>query len=852
MAAKARKVPESLSKYRSMRKFDVTPEPSGSETVTRPENQLSFCIQKHDATHLHYDFRLELDGVLKSWAVAKGPSFMPSERRLAVEVEDHPLAYGAFEGIIPKGQYGGGTVMLWDRGTWTPLEEPHAALKKGAIKFELHGEKLTGHWTLVRMPPREKDRHPNWLLIKEKDEVAKPEGPSLPENDDESVLSRRTMQQIADAPEHVWESNKSARQNVEAGAVSKPSPPAKTGRPLPKGEVKSSPLEFISPELATLAEVPPSGNEWLHEIKFDGYRLIAAVEDGKATLYTRKGLDWSKRFPEIRDALARLPGRLMLDGEVVVLKPDGTSDFSALQARLAGESNQDFTFFVFDLLHRDGADLRSEPLAKRKEMLSAILAPMKSQRVVYCDHVQGSGSTFLKHGCAAGLEGIVSKKADAPYRSGRIGDWLKIKCAHRQEFVIGGYVPPTTGMKGIGSLSVGHFQDGKLAYAGRIGTGYTEAVSRDLRKRLDAISAKQQPFAGKLPREATRDVVWVKPELVAEISFTGFTDDGMVRHGAFKGLREDKAAPEVTLEITASKPVSAAKPVKSRDEIEIGGVRLTHPDKIVDVESGLTKERLAQYYIDISEWILPHVVDRPLSIVRCPDGSGHPCFYQRHIATGSPTGIHTVETGKEETFLSISDLKGLVSLVQVGALELHPWGAPNAHVDKADHIIFDLDPDPSVNWSTVVETAFEFRDRLKKLGLESFVKTTGGKGLHVTVPLDGSREWNVVKKFAHDFAQSFADQDPAHFIAIMSKAARKGKIFIDYLRNDRTATAVCPYSTRARAGAPVATPLSWKELESSIDPHAFTVEAVQKRLAGLKADPWKGYFTVKQACPDKA
>ena len=848
---------KSLEKYRAKRDFSITAEPSGDDSKDRDNRQLTFCIQKHDASHLHYDFRLELDGVLKSWAVAKGPSFIPSERRLAVQVEDHPLSYGGFEGIIPQGQYGGGTVMLWDRGTWTPLEDPHAGLKKGAIKFELHGDKLTGKWTLVRMPPRPKDRNPNWLLIKEKDAVAKPDGPSLPSNDDESVLTKRSMEEIAGASDKVWQSGKA--EDRKAG---------KTSAIKPKAKRSGMKLEFVQPELATLVETPPAGREWLHEIKFDGYRVIARIQNGKVTLFTRRGLDWTSRFPEIRDGLDTLAQDALIDGEIVVQKPDGTSDFSALQARLSGENDLDMTFFAFDLLHFDGEDLRTQPLIERKKKLQEFLKPLKKKnRIVYADHIEGSGAKFLAEACKAGLEGIIAKRADAPYRSGRIGDWLKIKCNRRQEFVIGGYVPPTTGVKGVGSLSVGYYKDGKLVYAGRIGTGYTEKVSRDLRTRLDKLATKTQPFAGKLRRAAVKDAVWVKPELVAEISFAAFTGDGNIRHGAFKGLREDKLATEVGLEEPAKIVPSPAHPSggrplpsgeakkKARDEVGIAGVRISHPDKIIDEESGLTKLALAEYYLEIADWIMPHLAHRPISFVRCPDGNAGQCFYQRHIAMGMPESIHPLhlkKDGKDETYISIGDIKGLLSLVQFGASEIHPWGARDKDVDHPDRLIFDLDPDPSVAWSEVVATAFEVRDRLKKLKLQSFVKTTGGKGLHIVTPLDGSQGWDVIKTFAKNFAQTFADEQPDKFIAVMSKKDRKGKIFIDYLRNERSATAVAAYSTRARAGSPVATPLDWKELSADIDPHSFTTDSVRQRLKGLKADPWKNFFKISQSLPTKS
>jgi bifunctional non-homologous end joining protein LigD len=533
----------------------------------------------------------------------------------------------------------------------------------------------------------------------------------------------------------------------------------------------------------------------------------------------------------------------------VVLNGDHTSDFSALQARLAGANQADLIYIAFDLLFFDGEDLRTQPLIARKQRLQSILEPLKKRgHIVYSDHVEGSGPAFFAEACKAGLEGIISKRADSQYRSGRVGEWLKVKCGRRQEFVIGGFVPPSTGQTGIGSLSVGYYRDGKLTYAGRVGTGFNGVISRQLRERLDELVRKTSPFAGRLPREATKDAVWVKPELVAEIAFTAFTADGNIRHGSFKGLREDKPSEEVVLEQPVA-PASKGSSGKQRSEAEVQGVRISHPDRVVDEETGLTKLALAEYYADIAPWILPHLKDRPLSFVRCPEGVGAQCFYQRHIAAGMPSDVHPIrltEKGKEESYLSINTLKGLLALVQFGALEFHPWGAPNADTDHPDRLIFDLDPDPAVPWARVVETAFEVRDRLKKRKLKSFVKTTGGKGLHIVGPLDGRQTWEVVKRFARDFAQAFADEKPDQFIAVMSKKDRKGKIFIDYLRNERSATAVSAYSTRARAGAPVATPLSWSELSSSIDPHSFTVQAVSQRLKASKKDPWDGFFKLKQ------
>ena len=687
-----KKPAELLEKYQAKRDFSKTAEPSGHE-APQTGAALTFCIQKHAASHLHYDFRLELDGVLKSWAVAKGPSFNPQEKRLAVEVEDHPLSYGGFEGIIPQGQYGGGTVMLWDRGTWEPLGDPHQGLEKGDLKFLLHGDKLQGKWVLVRMHPRPGDRHANWLLIKEKDEFIKPEGPSLPDNDDESVSSGRTMAQIAAQHDATWQSNRApddqpaafkshpkntsppqgGEGNVALGErsaaisgvgegeslrLSAVSTPARTptddpltlaalsaeapssASPLPHmgGERK---VRFVEPELATLANEAPTGKEWLHEIKFDGYRLLAQITDIKPILYTRKGLDWTHKFPEIAASLQGLPAGTLLDGELVVLRPDGVSDFSLLQAHISDDVRQTLSYFAFDLLYAEGEDLREKPLLDRKKKLQALLAVAKPP-LHYTDHVAGGGPAFFKQGCAAGLEGIICKPAAAPYRSGRVGDWLKVKCGQRQEFIICGFVPAENDGKAVGSLSMGFMDHGVLTYAGRVGTGFTHKSARELATRLLAIKTPKQPFPTRLARPITKDVIWVKPELVAEIAFANFTADKIIRHASFKGLREDKPAvevvPEVPVEIKAAKPAPAKPALRTHSsaEMEVAGIRLTHPDKVLDDESHLTKLQLAEYYVNIADWVLPHIVGRPLSVVRCPDGSGKACFFQRHMALGLP------------------------------------------------------------------------------------------------------------------------------------------------------------------------------------------------------------------------
>jgi bifunctional non-homologous end joining protein LigD len=861
----------SLARYRTKRDFSATPEPRGVKARSQGDRYL---IQKHAARRLHYDFRLELDGVLKSWAVTRGPSLDPADRRLAVHVEDHPLAYGDFEGIIPKPQYGGGTVMLWDQGSWEPLGDPHAMYRAGRLKFLLQGERLKGEWNLVRMKNRSpREKRENWLLIKGRDAAARSgDGDRLLEEEDRSVKSGRSMDEIARS-RSVWDSE--ARQN---GGKERPAakdkvrskttkPPVASAKGAKRGELP----DFVPPQLATRVEAPPDRDGWLHEIKLDGYRVQARCDRGKVRLLTRRGLDWSHRFAGIAEAVETLPAETaLLDGEIVAFDSHGLSDFGRLQAILAGEEDGDLAFILFDLLHLDGYDLRPLPLLERKARLLNLLGETERGPLRFSQHFEQDGQEIYRHACELALEGVVSKRAQDPYRSGRSLSWLKSKCRERQEFIIGGFTKPAKGLPGVGALVLGYGSDGRFRYAGRVGTGFGRKQSVELRRSLERIRQDTPPFEG-MPAAARRGVTFVEPALVCEVEFATWTRDGFVRQASFLGLREDKPASQIKREkVMARASVTPAtaeeeKPARqnqrkrtvsrasaappSSEEQRFHGVRLTHPDKLLYEGQGITKRSLAQYYVDVADHIMPHVRRRPLAIVRCPDGAGGACFYQKHLSAGMPDAIKPFSVkGKSgrETYVSIEDERGLIALVQFGVLELHPWGASVDDVDKADRIIFDFDPAPGVEWPDVIRGAREVRDRLKELKLESFVKTTGGKGLHVVAPLKPAVPWDPVKRLTQAIAMSMASDSPDLYLATASKAARKGKIFVDYLRNQRGSTAVAPYSTRARAGAPISAPLEWRELTGRIKSDQYRVDNIRDRLTRLKRDPWEGFFELRQ------
>ena len=897
-----------LAEYNAKRDFSKTPEPKGK---TGKGKGFSFCIQKHDATRLHYDFRLELDGVLKSWAVTKGLSLVPGEKRLAVHTEDHPLDYGDFEGTIPKGEYGGGTVLLWDRGHWEPEGDPHKGLEKGNLKFWLRGEKLDGAWHLVRMRQRPRERQEGWLLIKSDDAAARSaDEADILEEMPLSVKTGRSLDEIADdAKSAVWRSNRNSDER-EAKAKRMPARKAATGKMskskpaqtqtqtratrsgatrAPKSKAgrtqtrataaaaikatkreaagKKAPMPSeIEPCLAQLVENVPKGEQWLHEIKWDGYRLVAFVKRGKVLLKTRNGHDWTDRFPGIATALAELPVETaIVDGEAVVEDEKGMSSFSALQQALSERQAADKAiFYAFDMLYLDGYDLRGLPLAARKDTLIELVPPGGDGALRLSEHIEANGEAMMRSACQLGLEGVISKKREAPYRSGRTGDWLKIKCALRQEFVISGFTPSSALPRAVGSLVLSYYENGRLRHAGRTGTGFTATTARDVWKRLQPLKTAKPPFTDPLSTLQKRGAVWVKPELVAEVEFRGWTHDLHVRHAAFKGLREDKEPREVLREAAANgvapKQEGAGSRTRSREptqtnasgEVVIGGVPLTHPDRILWQDKGLTKQGLAEFYEEIADWILPHVIHRPLALVRCPSGVEKGCFFQKHSWAGLSDFIlrDTVrdEQGEEEVLL-VENISGVIALVQAGVLEIHPWGATIGDVDRPDRIVMDLDPGEGVSWPEVIAGARDVRERLRAVGLESFVKTTGGKGLHVVVPLTPKAGWDEVKAFARSLSESMEADHPQRFISTAAKKARRGLIYVDYLRNGRGATAIAAYSTRARPGAPVAVPLAWDELSSAIKPNQFTVENLPARLQRLRKDPWTELFRIKQTLP---
>jgi bifunctional non-homologous end joining protein LigD len=836
------------------------------------DGQLSFVVQKHAASHLHYDFRLELDGVLKSWAVPKGPSLDPSDKRLAVEVEDHPLDYGGFEGVIPKGQYGGGSVLLWDRGTWTPLSDPGRGLERGKLEFELAGEKLQGRWLLVRTGGGNK---PQWLLRKLADEAAQPgtDG-GIVELRPESVETGRTIEDIGKRPARVWRSDRARGPRLEPSSL-----PGARQATLPR---------FVAPQLATLVAEPPHGDAWLHEIKIDGYRALCHLAKGKATFSTRRGNDWTDSFGHLASAAAFLPAdSALLDGEVAWVSAEGRSDFQALQKALGEGDDERLVYFVFDLLHLDGQDLTRAPLHARKDLLAALLraAPQQAGAIRYSDHVVGQGETFFSQACSLGLEGIIAKRRDAPYRSGRGTDWLKVKCLAEQELVVVGWTEPTGSREALGALLLGVHEDGSLRFAGKVGTGFDAATLRSLLRRLKPLE-RPTPAVANPPRGyKARGVHWVEPTLVAQVAFTGWTADGVLRHPSFKGLREDKEAIEVVRETPAKaskvsagrkRPPTAAATAKTKEaptaatarrtrktparasvvrdgSVEVAGVRVSNPSRVLYPEQGLTKIEIVRYYERVADRVLPHLAGRPLTLVRCPAGRDKHCFYHKHIAEDTPPALHEVpvveRSGAEAVYVAVDSLAGLVTLTQMGVLEIHPWGSRSDRIDHPDVLIFDLDPGPGVDWPEVIAAARDLRDLLAELSLESFAKLSGGKGLHVVVPIAPELAWDPAKAFAKAVVQTLAGRHPDRFVTQMAKAKRKGRIFLDYLRNGFGNTAVAPYSTRARPGAPVAAPVRWEELGPRTPPDRYTVRNMARRLGSLRDDPWAGYFDLRQRLP---
>ncbi|WP_425230774.1 DNA ligase D [Sphingomonas sp.] len=843
-----------LARYNAKRDFAQTAEPKGDFA---PGNGHSFMVQKHDATRLHWDFRLELDGVLKSWAVTRGPSLDPGEKRLAVRTEDHPLSYATFEGTIPKGQYGGGTVMLWDRGTWTPHpgKDPRKTLAEGHLHFTLDGERMKGGWLMIRLKPRGKERGENWLLRKLDDGEA---GGTdvLTETALTSVATGRTMEEIAAGK--VAQAMKSSpgrggglrtKRVVEAASRERTA----GGKPLPSARKRAAtsrsggglkPPPFTDPQLCTLVDTVPTGGGWLHEVKYDGYRALLAVGGGTARVYTRNGIDWTEKFAGVAAAAAALPVRsALIDGEIVAFK-DGRPDFSTLKNAIS--SGGAMTCFAFDLLSLDGEDLTGLPTVERKERLRPLIGPGVNgdERLQFAEHILGPGEPLLRRMCAEGLEGVVSKLADAPYRGGRTKAWLKAKCTRRQEFVVVGWTPSDK-KRGFRALLLGvngpPENGGGLVYAGKVGTGFDQALMDELSARMKTL--EQPGPTVQAPRAAVRGARWIRPELVAEIAFTEVTPEGALRHPSFLGLRGDKPAAEVVAETPEPAPAAPAS-----------AINVSSRDRLIFPDSDVTKGELADYYALVAPAMLPWAGHRPVSLVRCPQGRGKKCFFQKHDAGTFGEWVHHVpvreKDGHDEDYLYVDSANGLVACVQMGTIEFHGWGSRVDALERPDRLVFDLDPDEELGFDETKKAAEHLKNQLAELGLTSFPLLSGGKGVHVVVPLKPQAEWPAVRDFAERFARALAQAEPDRFVAVMTKAKRTGKIFIDYLRNGRGATAIMPYAARARAGAPVAAPVSWTELRDLDTAARWGVRDGAALLARANGRGLQGWGEADQVLPD--
>lgn len=811
---------KTLRGYRDKRDFARTPEPAAGAAPAPGGRR--FVVHMHDASRLHYDLRLEIDGVLKSWAVTRGPSLDPKVRRLAVHVEDHPLSYVDFEDVIPAGQYGAGPMIVWDRGHWVPMGDVGRQYAAGQIKFRLDGEKLGGGWTLVRLKGRDEDGR-NWLLIKERDVFARGEADGVvTEALPRSVVSGLTVGELARAR---------APRPVRRGRR----PPGKVAPGRLTGARKAALAPAPRLMLATAVDEAPTGADWLHEIKLDGYRTICRLEDGTARLFTRNGHDWTHRYPFIADAFSGLACRdALIDGEVCAVDGEGRTSFADLQAALGEGRSEPLLFYAFDLIHLDGHDLAAVPLAKRKDALAALLAPLVHDRsaVQISDHVRGNGAAFFDHASGMGLEGVVSKRAGSAYAPGRSRDWVKTKCVQAGEFLVIGY-EESVAAGGLSALLLAE-DEGGLAYVGKVGTGFTAEGAARLRATL-AAAARTSPLFAFTTREKLGAVTWTEPRHLADVRHRGRTRDGRLRAAAFRGLREDQ-----TLAAAAAGP--EPEPVSDAD---LAAIWVTNPDRVMFGEGGPTKLDLVLYYARVGNRMLPELVDRPLTLVRCPSGRLDDTFYQRHANEGMAAHVRGIDipSGRDEErddYLYIGDAKGLFSLAQFGVVEFHPWGCRVDRPERPDRLVLDLDPDEGLEWRDVVAAAHHIRAELAEIGLTAFVRTTGGKGLHLVVPVERRTSWADFRRFAQAFVEALARDEPGRYTASISKSARRGRIFVDHVRNVRGATAVASYSLRARRGAPVATPLAWPELATLDDPRELDYRTVPERIAGMAADPWRG------------
>jgi bifunctional non-homologous end joining protein LigD len=794
-------MPKALSEYRRKRDFSRTTEPKGTAAAAQ-ENR--FVVHKHSATADHYDLRLQVGDVLKCWAVPKGPSVNPADKRLAVETEDHPADYADFEGVIPEGQYGAGPMIIWDEGSWAPMGDISESLRKGEFKFRLVGKKLQGGWMLARLKPRPSERQNNWLLIKEQDFAADPDRDILAELP-QSVRTGRRIEEMAVDPSPL------ASGPLRPGSL--------------KGAVRAPFPERLEPQLAVPENRPPDGDGWLHEIKFDGYRTLAHIENGKAVLRTRSGLDWTRKYGDLADAFVKLPCKsAVIDGEIVVLDEKGASSFERLQEAIKTGSATAFVFFAFDLLYLNGWDLRKVPLSQRKAHLARLLAGNvgRNTALQFSDHVAGKGMSFFERVSDMNLEGVVSKRENAPYRSGRDASWIKAKAQKAGTYQIAGYTT-SKAAGGLAALALGEWVDDELRYRGKVGTGFDRATADSLLKRLQAMDAAPAPEG------APKEVIGVKPVLSANIYYTGLTPGGALRHPVFKGLRE--------LHLTQAEEGDRKRLITDAD---LAGVWVTNPNRRLFGKAGPTKLEIATYYASVGDFMLPHILGRPVSLVRCPTGKAEDCFFQRHPFAGMPDTIATFRTKSEDgsaQYIALEDAKSYLALPQFGVVEIHAWGSHRKHLEKPDWIIFDLDPGEGVQWREIVEAALHVRGELTRRGLEPFAKTTGGKGIHVVVPIKPKSTWKTVHSATERVANEILATAPDVFVTNMAKRLRKGRIFIDYHRNARSATAAAPYTLRARPNLPVSTPVGWSDLELVDGPEDFNYISVPK-LLGRSGDPW--------------